>query len=187
MAFCAPHPIDGDTVIVCREHIRIAAIDAPEMPGHCAGARVHAGRSVCGEAGADPHSCVGPGGDRAVRVRPLRPHAGDAVGQRSRRGHGDGRRRICRVALPRLLTPCYRAGHDDSPSRPRSRARPVRSPASRPHRRIAATPRRAAIAATCLNTARHRNAAALTARCTKWATTAARRTFRRAVEPGGAA
>jgi micrococcal nuclease len=27
--------IDGDTIVVGREHIRLLGIDAPEMPGHC--------------------------------------------------------------------------------------------------------------------------------------------------------
>lgn len=27
--------IDGDTIVAASEHIRLTAIDAPEMPGHC--------------------------------------------------------------------------------------------------------------------------------------------------------
>lgn len=32
---CAPVAIDGDTLRCGRERIRLLAIDAPEMPGHC--------------------------------------------------------------------------------------------------------------------------------------------------------
>lgn len=31
----APIVIDGDTIVCGREHVRLAAIDAPELPGHC--------------------------------------------------------------------------------------------------------------------------------------------------------
>lgn len=32
---CAPIAVDGDTLRCGRERIRLLAIDAPEMPGHC--------------------------------------------------------------------------------------------------------------------------------------------------------
>jgi endonuclease YncB( thermonuclease family) len=37
-ATAAPKPVrvlDGDTIVVGKEHIRLLGIDAPEMPGHC--------------------------------------------------------------------------------------------------------------------------------------------------------
>lgn len=37
---CKPIALDGDTVRCGREHIRLLAIDAPEMPGHCRRGRV---------------------------------------------------------------------------------------------------------------------------------------------------
>lgn len=30
-----PYVIDGDTIVCGREHVRLAVIDAPELPGHC--------------------------------------------------------------------------------------------------------------------------------------------------------
>lgn len=30
-----PYAIDGDTIICGRERVRLAVIDAPELPGHC--------------------------------------------------------------------------------------------------------------------------------------------------------
>jgi len=40
VALSAPcHAVDGDTIRCGSERIRLTAIDAPEMPGHCRGGR----------------------------------------------------------------------------------------------------------------------------------------------------
>lgn len=43
LMLCAPATVwvvDGDTIHACGERVRLAAIDAPEMPGHCNRGRV---------------------------------------------------------------------------------------------------------------------------------------------------
>jgi endonuclease YncB( thermonuclease family) len=34
------YPLDGDTLVCGKEHIRLLGIDSPEMPGHCRSGRI---------------------------------------------------------------------------------------------------------------------------------------------------